>query len=147
MSLRRKPRYMAKGPDIGAHSAYRCRICGFSAPNRQQLYRECPKGGFGCEQEHFASTGEMKRYAALELLQTAGKIADLKRQVACPIRACDCGRGPVVAKARIDFQYREQGDRDILEDWHPVTTRLSERNFKHLAAQGTPVLVTGMKGR
>lgn len=141
-----RPRWHAKGPDIGADRVYRCSSCGLTASDHQRLYRICPKGGFGCKPIHFASTGEMKRYAALELLQTVGKIADLKRQVACPIRACNCGCGPVVAKARIDFQYREQGDREVLEDWHPVTTRLSERNFKHLAAQGTPVLVTGTKG-
>ena len=138
-----KPRRL-HGSRIGAARVYRCARCRVTAATKKALFELCEQGGFGCDPQHFASTGELNRFAQLELLQVAGRIAGLRRQVAYPIRGCDCGRGPVVGKYRADYQY-DEGGKTIPEDWHPISTDLAERNFKCMAAQGTPVCITGRR--
>lgn len=59
----------------------------------------------------FASKSEAQRWCELDLLQKAGEITDLKRQV---IFTCEVN-GEVVTKYVADFVYRKNGRR-IVED-------------------------------
>ena len=59
----------------------------------------------------FDSKSELKRYMELELLQRAGEIRQLARQVCFPLDV----NGQHVATMRLDYEYLERGRR-VVED-------------------------------
>jgi hypothetical protein len=77
----------------------------------------------------FDSMKELKRYQDLLLLEKAGKIADLKRQVPFSL----CIRNEEIAVYRADFVYLENGKKRV-EDVKGYKRGLAYRMFKMKAA-------------
>lgn len=81
--------------------------------------------------EHlFDSMGEGRRWQQLQLLQRAGHISDLQRQIHFPLYVFDWLIGEYVA----DFVYRRDGKR-VVEDFKGHVTDLFRWKAKHFAAQ------------
>ena len=80
----------------------------------------------------FDSAKEANRYAELRLLQRAGKIFELQRQVPFVLIPKQERNGKVVERAvvyKADFVYRE-GDEEIVEDVKSPATRTKEYIIK-----------------
>ncbi|MBB4861373.1 hypothetical protein HNP46_000184 [Pseudomonas nitritireducens] len=67
---------------------------------------------------YFDSKGEYKRFLDLQLLERAGVISDLRRQVRYPLQIGDC----LVSTYIADFVYTEKG-REVVEDFKGFRTR------------------------
>ncbi|MCR5876953.1 DUF1064 domain-containing protein [Phenylobacterium sp. J367] len=86
----------------------------------------------------FDSAKEAKRWGELQLLERAGQITNLRRQVPYPLTV----DGVRVAKLIVDFEYREKGE-VVVEDVKSAYTRtlpvwrLKSKLFK--AIYGFPV--------
>lgn len=80
----------------------------------------------------FASKKEAARYSALRLLERAGEIAELRRQVRFPLMV----NGKVVGHVVPDFVYRERGQ-VVCEDVksEATITPMFKWKAKHFAAQ------------
>ena len=86
------------------------------------------------------SQGEARRYAELKLLERAGKIESLQRQVAFDLSVA--GSGGTVGRIIVDFVYLENGKR-VCEDFKSVTPALSAWKMKHFRLQyGIDILIT-----
>jgi hypothetical protein len=91
----------------------------------------------------FDSRGEAARYAELVLLERAGEITDLRRQVALYLHGRDgvvtypSGR---VAKVVVDYAYKENGVQ-VYSDYKGCQTPLSKLQHAILRAQGVEVLI------
>ncbi len=134
----------SSGVDIGkiAVKVYRCLDC--SLPCRPGADK--PDQCVGCGSMRFTkfdSTGELSRYATLELLQKAGEISDLERQVRFPLMAFDAAKGlPVkVGEYVADYVYMRDG-KQVVEDFKGAITDLAQWKLRHMAAQGMPVKIT-----
>ncbi len=88
---------------------------------------------------HFDSKRERTRWHELRLMQRAGKIKDLRRQVSFPIRI----NGKKVGAYRCDFHYLDEGHEFYtIEDVKGIDTPLSKFKRKCVAAQtGTEVRI------
>lgn len=83
-------------------------------------------------EDRFDSRGEAERWLALRLLQRAGEIADLERQVVYPLTVA----GVVVGKIIPDFRYRRAGVLVVEDFKSPATmTPLFRWKRKHLLAE------------
>jgi hypothetical protein len=91
----------------------------------------------------FDSRGEAARYAELVLLEQAGEIADLRRQVVLYLHGRDGaitypnGR---IARVIVDFAYMENG-KQIHEDFKGAITDKSKLQHAILRAQGVEVVI------
>ena len=63
--------------------------------------------------ERFDSKAEAKRWTQLQLLQRAGEITDLRRQVTYPLFGMG---GTKVGTWRVDFAYREKNGQAVVEE-------------------------------
>jgi len=99
----------------------------------------------------FDSKGEMRRWNELLLMQRAGEISDLERQVALPLMIAGNPikiRSPRYAQGRAvvyiaDFRYREPGG-VVIEDFKGVWTPEARLKIAIVEAQyGVRVKVTG----
>lgn len=99
----------------------------------------CGAGPFAANIIHFDSKRERARWHELRLLERAGKIKDLRRQVSFPIKINDMKVGVY----RCDFHYIEDGQEFYtIEDVKGVDTPLSKFKRKCVAAQtGTEVRI------
>lgn len=93
----------------------------------------------------FDSTGEAGRWATLCLLERAGKITDLKRQIRFDLMAARSLKGRTVA-AKVgqyvaDFTYKRGGEW-VIEDFKGAMTDLASWKLRHMEAQGLPVKLT-----
>ncbi len=106
--------------------AAKCPICGAAGPAATNII-------------HFDSKRERARWHELRLLQRAGKIKDLQRQVSFPIKI----NGKKVGVYRCDFHYQEiPGEFYTIEDVKGMDTPLSKFKRKCVAAQtGTDVRI------
>ncbi|MHD0644585.1 DUF1064 domain-containing protein [Pseudomonas aeruginosa] len=94
------------------------------------------------EDGYFHSTGEYKRWCDLKLLQRAGVISDLRRQVTYRLDVGDTHFGKYIA----DFVYVENG-KEVVEDFkgHRTPEYLkSKRLMKDI--HGIDIFETGPKG-
>ena len=89
----------------------------------------------------FDSKGELGRWHELQMLQRAGEITELRRQVSFPLEIDDgFGKRSILirspsypngraCKITIDFAYRERsagiGWEDVFEDWKGLSTEAS----------------------
>lgn len=89
------------------------------------------------------STAEARRWDALKLLERAGAISDLQRQVAFPLLVNGVQIGRYVA----DFVYYWPNRERVIEDVKGVQTPLFRWKAKHMAAQGDPVAVYPPKAK
>ena len=99
----------------------------------------CGTGPSAANIIHFDSKRERARWHELRLLQRAGKIKDLRRQVSFPIKI----NGTKVGVYRCDFHYQEDGQGFYtIEDVKGIDTPLSKFKRKCVAAQtGTEVRI------
>lgn len=91
----------------------------------------------------FDSAREAKRWQELRLLERAGEITDLERQVSIPL----WGRnGPLkfasgrMANYRADFTYRDRSGREVIEDAKGFETPEFRLKRAVLAAQGVEIV-------
>lgn len=124
--------YVCEGCDLWHYDTKppQCLSCG-----RMDFYR-------------FDSIGEAKRWAKLQLLQRAGLISDLRRQVPFPLMTV--GREGLTVKWAeyvADFVYLEDGVR-VIGDHKPSAGMSPDAALKLrcMAAMGTPVTVFTDKG-
>lgn len=117
---------------------------------RQHKYRAkavvCPETG-----DHFDSKSEYRRWQELKLLERAGQITDLKRQVRYPLAV---GHEPVVIRSPryrngrqvkyvADFVYTENGE-TVVEDRKGIWTSDAKLKVAFFEAQyGKRVRITG----
>lgn len=89
------------------------------------------------------STGEANRYAQLGLMEKAGLISDLMRQVRFPLYAYNSNiKQPVkVGEYIADFVYLENG-KQVIEDFKGALTDVAALKLRHMAAQGLPVKIS-----
>ena len=83
------------------------------------------------------SKAEADRWDVLRMLERAGAIRDLRRQVVFPLMVGAVQIGRYVA----DFVYFWPNSERVIEDVKGVQTELFRRSAKHMAAQGDPVTV------
>lgn len=109
--------------------AYRCDSCAAALPWGGAKCHAC-----GSDYSiRFDSTAEAKRYDQLVILQRAGQITDLKRQVPFPIHI----EGQKTAAYLADFTYTDSEGRQHVEDVKsPATmTPLARLKIKQVEAQ------------
>ena len=94
---------------------------------RRNKYNAIPQVVDG---HRFPSRREAKRYTDLKLLQRAGRIHDLRIQVAYPLKVDD----QIIGKYVADFVYWE-GSTEIVEDCKGFRTPLYKWKKKHFEAQ------------
>ncbi len=88
----------------------------------------------------FPSQHEARRWRILKLLEQAGQISELKRQVPFPLHAKD---GTKICDYRSDFTYLDKSGRLIVEDAKGVRTDLYKLKKKWLKAEyGIEILET-----
>lgn len=92
----------------------------------------------------FHSKGEAKRWAELKLLERAGQISNLERQVKMPLAAW--GNPITIGHFVVDFRYIEHGVY-CYEDWKGYIPDLSAWKLKHFRAQYGDIRVTGAAQR
>jgi hypothetical protein len=80
--------------------------------------------------ELFDSRGEARRWQELQLLQRAGEIRLLRRQVSFPLYVFDW----LIGHYQADFVYERAGKR-VVEDYKGHATDLFRWKAKHFAAQ------------
>ena len=78
----------------------------------------------------FDSKAELRRWRTLQLLERAGHISKLQRQVAYPL----CVKGVKLGTYRADHVYVEHGE-VVVEDVKGFKTPLYRWKKKHMAAQ------------
>jgi hypothetical protein len=87
----------------------------------------------------FHSKGEAGRWSELKLLQKAGQIIGLMRQVPMMLHA---GNGALVGRYVADFYYLERGV-PVYEDFKGFDTAVSKWKRRHVAAEyGIEVKIT-----
>lgn len=94
--------------------------------------------------EWFASSGEARRYHELRLLERAGLITHLERQIVFPLHTRNRETGDVVPVGtyRADFGYCDETGRRVIEDFKGMATlALARWKQKHLAAEYGIVVV------
>ena len=126
---------------------YQCRNCGMMQPPGRKPV-ECMDCG------HFRftvhdSTGEAKRWASLCVLEKAGRIKDLRRQVRFDLMAARVLEGRTVT-AKVgqyiaDFVYvdLDAGGEEVIEDYKGNITDLAAWKIRHMEAMGFKVKLTG----
>jgi len=120
-----------------AIKTYVCRGCGLWHEKRPTQCKSCGRLDF----QKFDSAGEAKRHAALELKVRAGLISDLRTQVNFPLYAAGTSGRVRVGHYRADFVYTRDGAM-VIEDFKGAITDLAKWKLRHMAAAGTPVLIT-----
>lgn len=115
-----------------------CRSC-------EVLYRSQPSQCSECGNLSFIrwdSRAEQKRWAELKLLNTVGKIAALRRQIRFPLMAHSVdGNSVKIGDYVADFVFEREGERIIEDVKGSAITALAAWKLRHMAAQGTPVVV------
>ncbi len=95
----------------------------------------------------FDSKGEYRRWCDLQLLEKAGEIVQLNRQVRIPLSvSLFPGVEHRVGYYVADFTYYTPGGAYVIEDFKGVKTDLYKWKKKHVKAQyGIDILETGSK--
>ncbi len=102
-----RARTAPKPNKYGARAAYRCEACGAALPQPAK----CHACGSDCA-IRFDSGAEARRWDELCLLQKAGAITGLNRQVPFPIEI----NGEAISTYRADFAYHDQDGTYVVED-------------------------------
>ena len=135
----------ATGVAVGkiAVKTYVCRGCGLQhKADKPVQCLSCGRMDFS----KFDSTGEANRYAALLLLEMAGKISNLETQVRFPLMTIGPDKLPVKVAAYVaDFVYLRDGAQ-VIEDFKGALTDVAALKLRWMAGMGLPVLITTSKG-
>lgn len=116
-----------------------CRGCGMIANAKPTQCASCGRLDF----ISWDSAGEQKRWATLTLLEKAGEISNLQRQITFDLYAWnEDKRQPVkVGRYIADFAYDDHGEH-IVEDFKGAITDLASWKLRHLEAQGIKVKIS-----
>lgn len=134
----------ASGAQVGkiAIKVYVCRGCSVHHRGKKPLQCHCGRMDFTL----FDSQGEANRWATLELLERAGQISELTRQVRFPLMARRAdGLGVKVGEYIADFCYVEDG-RQVIEDFKGAMTDVAALKIRWMEAMSLPVKITTAKG-
>lgn len=115
-------------------------------PNLRHLLPKRPKLGnrrVTVDGETFDSKLEAGRWQVLRLMERAGEISDLRRQVRFPLLV----QGIEIGHYTADFVYSDQTGKRVIEDAKGFQTREFRRTAKHMAAQGDPITLWPPKGK
>lgn len=93
--------------------------------------------------ETFDSKLEAGRWQTLRLLERAGEISNLRRQVRFPLLV----QGVEIGHYKADFVYLDRDGTRIIEDAKGFQTKEFRRAAKHMAAQGDPITIWPAKGK
>lgn len=120
-----------------------CRGCQLQLNPGQKL-PQCPECG-RMDWYYHDSAAEAGRWATLNLLQKAGKISNLQRQVRIPLMAARVVDGKTVA-VRVghyvaDFVYDRDGE-EVTEDVKGAMTDVASLKLRWMEAMGQPVRLT-----
>lgn len=108
-------------------------------PKRQKFgNRRVTVGG-----ETFDSNLEAGRWQTLRLLERAGEISNLRRQVRFPLLV----QGIEIGHYTADFVYLDRDGKRIIEDAKGFQTKEFRRAAKHMAAQGDLITLWPPKGK
>lgn len=134
------------GSDAGrmARKVYVCCGCRLWHYDKKPMQCDCGRMDF----DRYDSIGEAKRYATLQLLQRAGEISELRRQV--PLDLLTVGRNGLAVKWGqfiVDAAYVEKGVQ-IYEDHKPAAGASPDSVLKIrcLEAQGITIRIHTEKG-
>lgn len=132
----------SQGNAVGrkAIRVYECDNCG----NYSQIakFESCNECG-GESVNSFDSNGEFIRWRELKLIEKAGLIKDLRRQVRMPLYAYNGDIRTRVSYLVIDYQYREIETGELIcEDFKGTITDVAILKIKWLEAQGYKVKLT-----
>lgn len=137
------------GAKIGARSlkVYVCNACGIQHPPGKKPERCMSKDCGGLSFAIFHSVGEAGRWATLCLLEKAGKITNLKRQVRFSLMAARWLNGRLVeskvGEFIADYTYDRDGE-EVIEDYKGAAIDpLAAWKLRHMEAMGKPVKLVG----
>lgn len=135
----------ASGSAVGkiAVRCFVCRGCGVQFRGKKpDQCQHCGRMDFTT----YDSVGEANRWATLEMMERAGVISDLQRQIRFPLMAArPDGLAAKVGEYIADFAYIEDG-RQIIEDYKGAMTDVAALKLRWMEAMGLPVRITTAKG-
>ena len=135
----------ASGAQVGkiAVRCFICRGCGMQHKGRKpKQCQQCGRMDFTM----FDSMDEHNRWKHLELMEQAGIISGLVRQVRFPLMAARAdGLAVKVGEYVADFCYVENGQQ-VIEDRKGAMTDVAAIKLRWMEAMGLPVRVTTAKG-
>lgn len=137
----------ASGAAIGALAVKVFECNGCHAQHRGSKPAQC----LACGRLDFAkidSLAEATRLGELRLLQHAGLISDLEKQVRFPLLAHHPdGKPRVVGHYIADFVYQRDGAQVIEDAKGSAVTDIAAWKLRHMEAQGSPVVAITSKGK
>lgn len=136
----------ASGAQVGK-IAVRCYVCeGCGLQHRGTKPAQCKSCG-RMDFTRFDSIDEANRWARLEMMERAGLISDLVRQVRFPLMAARAdGLAVKVGEYIADYCYVENG-KQVIEDRKGAMTDVAALKLRWMEAMGLPVTVTTAKGK
>jgi hypothetical protein len=139
------------GADIGrrARPLWRCVGCGLQHEATDPSgKRSKPVSCYSCGRmdfEFFHSRTEANRFAQLLLMEKAGEVSEVRRQVPFPLNAVAAnGLVTKIGDYVADFVYRDKAGELVIEDRKggDLIDPLADWKLRHMAAQGQPVIIT-----
>ena len=94
----------------------------------------------------FDSKGESRRWMELRLLERAGKIRNLRRQIPYELSVVNWRADTYhqIGKYVADFAYEQPTGKTIVEEFKGFKTAMGERNRRHVELEyGIKILLTG----
>lgn len=135
----------ASGDKIGSMSIKTYVCCGCGAQYKAEKPGQCRACG-RMDFLYFDSNGEAMRWAHLQLLEKAGHISELVRQVPFPLMAARAdGLAVKVGEYIADFCYVENGNQ-IIEDYKSLIAPEAALKLRWMEGMGLPVRVNTAKG-
>lgn len=135
----------ASGSSVGK-IAVKCQVCrGCGLQYRGKKPDQCQSCG-RMDFTTYDSIGEANRWATLEMLERAGVISELQRQVRFPLMAARAdGLAVKVGEYIADFCYVEDG-KQIIEDFKGAITDVAALKLRWMQAMSLTVRITTAKG-
>ncbi len=134
----------ASGSAVGkiAVRVYVCRGCGVHHRGTKPAQCHCGRMDF----TSFDSQGEANTWAKLEMMEKAGKISNLQRQVRFPLMAHRAdGLGVKVGEYIADYVYEEKGE-IVIADFKGAMTDVAALKLRWMESMGLPVRILTAKG-
>lgn len=130
----------ASGAQIGSMAIKTYVCCGCGAQYKAEKPAQCMACG-RMDFLYFDSNGEAKKWAELQLLERAGVIKDLQRQVAFPLMAHRAdGLGVKVGEYIADYVFERDGE-IVIADYKSLVAPEAALKLRWMQAMGLPVEV------
>ena len=133
-----RPNRAGSHKSLKYNKVWRCDGCGKCTPKAPP---QCLCGSI--KFLFFDSTSEAGRWSSLLLLESRGKISNLRRQVRYPLHAAGVNRKERIGHIVPDFEYLDQDGNRVVEDHKGQLMDLSKWKMKHFKAEyGFEILLT-----